>query len=84
MSDRHTHTHGRGKPPFVPALAITAIYALIELAGGWWTGSLALLSNAGSNRGIPVDRRFDERNRVPAACDDSQTASAMGCHARSM
>ena len=47
MSDRHTHAHERGKPPFVPALAITAIYALIELAGGWWTGSLALLSDAG-------------------------------------
>ncbi len=47
MSDSHTHTYERGKPRFVPALVITAVYALIELAGGWWTGSLALLSDAG-------------------------------------
>jgi cobalt-zinc-cadmium efflux system protein len=29
------------------ALGITAGYALVELIGGWWTGSLALLSDAG-------------------------------------
>lgn len=34
-------------PVFLPALAITLAYALIELAGGLWTGSLALLGDAG-------------------------------------
>ena len=29
------------------ALLITFIYALVEVAGGWWSGSLALLSDAG-------------------------------------
>jgi len=47
VSDHHTHSHEPGKPAFVVALAITAVYALIELAGGLWTGSLALLGDAG-------------------------------------
>lgn len=47
MSAHHDHAHGRGGPAFGVALAITACYALIELAGGLWTGSLALLSDAG-------------------------------------
>lgn len=34
-------------PPFVPALAITLAYAVVELAGGLWSGSLALVSDAG-------------------------------------
>jgi cobalt-zinc-cadmium efflux system protein len=29
------------------ALALTAAFALVEAAGGWWAGSLALLSDAG-------------------------------------
>jgi cobalt-zinc-cadmium efflux system protein len=48
MSNHHTHTHQGGKQTvFVAALAITAFYALVELVGGLWTGSLALLSDAG-------------------------------------
>ncbi len=43
----HAHAHGRGGPAFGIALAITACYALIELVGGLWTGSLALLGDAG-------------------------------------
>src|SRR5450759_3152737 len=29
------------------ALGLTAAFALVEAAGGWWSGSLALLSDAG-------------------------------------
>jgi cobalt-zinc-cadmium efflux system protein len=49
MTGHHDHSHGdevRG-PAFVPALAITLAYALIELAAGLWSGSLALTSDAG-------------------------------------
>ncbi|MFN7085548.1 MAG: cation diffusion facilitator family transporter [Burkholderiales bacterium] len=45
---RHSHAHApRGRPAFVVALAITFGYALVELAGGLWSGSLALVSDAG-------------------------------------
>jgi cobalt-zinc-cadmium efflux system protein len=47
----HNHSHGHAeapqRPPFVLALAITFGYALVELAGGLWSGSLALTSDAG-------------------------------------
>src|SRR5918992_6121091 len=43
----HTHTHEPDRPAFVAALAITFAYALVELAGGIWSGSLALASDAG-------------------------------------
>jgi cobalt-zinc-cadmium efflux system protein len=49
----HTHSHSP-RSPLAPAaralawaLAITAIFALIEAIGGWLAGSLALLSDAG-------------------------------------
>jgi cobalt-zinc-cadmium efflux system protein len=35
---------GRG---YLVAIALTAVYALVELIGGGWTGSLALVSDAG-------------------------------------
>ncbi|HTP96660.1 MAG TPA: cation diffusion facilitator family transporter [Burkholderiales bacterium] len=45
---KHPHPH---PPPFAAALwwslLITIVFALIELAGGLWSGSLALLSDAG-------------------------------------
>jgi cobalt-zinc-cadmium efflux system protein len=47
MSAHQPHRHQPGRPAFGIALAITAGYAVIELAGGLWTGSLALLSDAG-------------------------------------
>ncbi len=49
MSAAHHHhePHGRGQPPFLAALAITLAYSGVEMAGGLWTGSLALLSDAG-------------------------------------
>jgi len=44
----HAHAHERavGAPLKVAALA-TIGYAIVEGLGGWWTGSLALLSDAG-------------------------------------
>ena len=41
----HAHAHGGGALP--AALAVTLIYAVVELAGGLWSGSLALVSDAG-------------------------------------
>jgi cobalt-zinc-cadmium efflux system protein len=46
----HEHAHAEparaGAPLLVAALA-TIAFAIVEAAGGWWTGSLALLSDAG-------------------------------------
>lgn len=46
----HGHDHGHaaanGRALSV-ALAITLAFALVEAVGGWWTGSLALLGDAG-------------------------------------
>jgi cobalt-zinc-cadmium efflux system protein len=46
-SHSHSHSHDPGRPAFAAALAITFGYALVELAGGVWSGSLALTSDAG-------------------------------------
>lgn len=35
------------KPAFAAALTVTVAYALVELVGGLWSGSLALVSDAG-------------------------------------
>jgi len=43
---RHHHRSAR-KPAYATALAVTVIYAGIELAGGIWSQSLALISDAG-------------------------------------
>jgi cobalt-zinc-cadmium efflux system protein len=48
-SHNHNHHHGRkgeGRALYW-ALVLTAVFAAIEAAGGWWAGSLALLSDAG-------------------------------------
>ena len=52
--DHHVHEHdvhgNHGHPssrPFVVALILAVGYGIIEALGGWWTGSLALLSDAG-------------------------------------
>ena len=42
----HHHHHGHGSPLGLAA-ALTIGFALLEALGGWWTGSLALLSDAG-------------------------------------
>jgi cobalt-zinc-cadmium efflux system protein len=46
-SHSHSHSHEPARPAFAAALAITFGYALVELAGGIWSGSLALTSDAG-------------------------------------
>jgi len=58
--DHASHAHGahdhlHRPPPATPsaqraliwALALTGSFALVEALGGWWSGSLALLSDAG-------------------------------------
>jgi cobalt-zinc-cadmium efflux system protein len=42
----HRPAHGSGNA-LNAAAALTLAFALVEAAGGWWTGSLALLSDAG-------------------------------------
>jgi cobalt-zinc-cadmium efflux system protein len=42
----HSHTHHRHQR-FVLPLVLTAAYAAVEFAGGLWSGSLALLGDAG-------------------------------------
>lgn len=46
---QHGHSHGGDtrRPAFLVALLITLGYAVVELAGGIWSGSLALASDAG-------------------------------------
>jgi cobalt-zinc-cadmium efflux system protein len=46
---RHEHRHDprQGRRLVGGALALTVIVMLAEAAGGWWAGSLALLSDAG-------------------------------------
>src|SRR5260221_1176472 len=43
--DHHLH-HGTSRA-LKGAAALTIIFAVVEALGGWWTGSLALLSDAG-------------------------------------
>lgn len=47
----HAHTHdalsARGRSRLLFVLVLTAVYMLAEAAGGWLTGSLALLADAG-------------------------------------
>ena len=44
------HSHARGsesRRKLTMVLVLTAIYMIAEAVGGWWTGSLALLADAG-------------------------------------
>jgi cobalt-zinc-cadmium efflux system protein len=46
--DHHHHDHAVAPGGALRAAAlITVAFAVVEAAGGWWTGSLALLSDAG-------------------------------------
>ncbi len=49
MVDRHNHPHSRSTPcrTLVTAVLIVFSFALIEMIGGWWANSLALLGDAG-------------------------------------
>jgi cobalt-zinc-cadmium efflux system protein len=49
MSGGHDHAHGdcgEGERPLYAAIALTGVIFFVELAGGWWTGSLALIADA--------------------------------------
>jgi cobalt-zinc-cadmium efflux system protein len=46
VAEHHHHHHGSGGA-LRAAAALTIAFALLEALGGWWTGSLALLSDAG-------------------------------------
>jgi cobalt-zinc-cadmium efflux system protein len=43
----HSHAHESSRPRYLLPLALTLGYAGIELGGGLWSGSLALLGDAG-------------------------------------
>lgn len=43
----HAHVHEHGHHSLGAAAAATIVFAIVEALGGWWTGSLALLSDAG-------------------------------------
>ena len=48
MAENHHHHHeGSHAPALHGAAILTLAFAVVEAAGGWWTGSLALLSDAG-------------------------------------
>jgi cobalt-zinc-cadmium efflux system protein len=48
VSSHHHHAPlDRREPAYIVALVITLAYALVELAGGFWSGSIALVSDAG-------------------------------------
>lgn len=43
----HAHGHGKALSRLSGALGVTLVFAGVEAMGGWWSGSLALLSDAG-------------------------------------
>ncbi len=43
----HSHSHTPSASRLGAAVALTLGYALVEAFGGWWSGSLALLADAG-------------------------------------
>lgn len=45
--DQHVHRHGGSGRALRTAAGLTAGFAVLEALGGWWTGSLALVSDAG-------------------------------------
>lgn len=48
MGAGHSHEHGDHEHtrPVATAFVITALFLGVELVGGWWTGSLALIADA--------------------------------------
>jgi cobalt-zinc-cadmium efflux system protein len=46
MGEGHGHSHGDGMRPLTGAIALTAVIFCAELAGGYWSGSLALMADA--------------------------------------
>ena len=46
MGEDHVHHETRDLRPLTGAMALTAVIFVAELAGGWWSGSLALIADA--------------------------------------
>ena len=42
----HSHSHESGERQLYGAITLTAVIFFVEIAGGWWTGSLALIADA--------------------------------------
>ncbi len=55
MAHHHHHGHSHGHHPratgkiLIASLAVTLVFVATEAVAGWWSGSLALLSDAGHN-----------------------------------
>jgi cobalt-zinc-cadmium efflux system protein len=47
VAERPHHHHGHAHRTLSAAAIVTMLFALAEAIGGWWTGSLALVSDAG-------------------------------------
>lgn len=45
--DHHAHAHNASSRVLTFALLLTLSFAIVEAVAGWWSGSLALLSDAG-------------------------------------
>lgn len=45
----HTHNHASSTPAFAIGVALNVVFVVVEAACGFWTGSLALLADAGHN-----------------------------------
>ncbi len=45
----HHHEHGATGKILIASLAVTLLFVATEAVAGWWSGSLALLSDAGHN-----------------------------------
>jgi cobalt-zinc-cadmium efflux system protein len=48
-SHGHSHSHGATGKILIASLAVTLLFVATEAVAGWWSGSLALLSDAGHN-----------------------------------
>ncbi|MEP7354988.1 MAG: cation diffusion facilitator family transporter [Acidobacteriota bacterium] len=48
-SHSHSHSHGSTGKILIASLILTIAFVLIEVVAGFWSGSLALLSDAGHN-----------------------------------
>lgn len=42
----HEHAHDRGERSLYGAIALTSTIFFVEIVGGWWSGSLALIADA--------------------------------------
>jgi cobalt-zinc-cadmium efflux system protein len=47
MSNQQSHTSHEAHHHYVVPFFLILVFAIVEVLGGWWTGSLALLSDAG-------------------------------------